>query len=468
MFLSSCQNTLDYQGIACTNDAMCGGLKCVEGFCGGTVQEKKVVVTGINGTGSEIAPTYSDTKARPEKAREATHRFRKTWVLRGQNLDQLSSVKLRSKSNPEVIYGTQDGLLLQEGSAAEREMILPKNLMAGMFVLLGVIGTTEVALAEVFVLQGEGCKVVKSKEGDVTITCGTTQSTIKKETNNNTGSGLSAEIKAYLETLRSMLKLDSVAKKATFENVNVHITNGQGKTDTKNGRGNLIVGYNENPQAINKRSGSHNVVIGSGHSYNSYAGFVAGESNHLLAASASILGGHNNVAYGESSTVAGGGKNSAQGKADCIAGGDSNSTGAKDGYQTILGGAENTTSGRGSTVAGGFNGTAWSLYSSVFGGYRNEAGSTTSPAAGHYSAVYGGTRNFAKGESSVVVGGSSNQALNITSIAVGGKSNKTRAPGSLVLGGEDNTVTSNYATLLGGKGRTLQSSNTHTCNAACP
>src|SRR5262245_29284569 len=39
--------------------------------------------------------------------------------------------------------------------------------------------------------------------------------------------------------------------------------NGLGATDTENGLGNIIVGYNEERDIHNVRTGSHNVVVGS-------------------------------------------------------------------------------------------------------------------------------------------------------------------------------------------------------------
>ena len=51
-----------------------------------------------------------------------------------------------------------------------------------------------------------------------------------------------------------------------FTGVNVHIVNGTGFTGDANGVGNLIVGYDEASETLD-RGGSHNVVIGSEHAY---------------------------------------------------------------------------------------------------------------------------------------------------------------------------------------------------------
>ena len=74
---------------------------------------------------------------------------------------------------------------------------------------------------------------------------------------------------------------------------NVHITNGEGHTDSINGLGNLIVGYDDNNAKGVDKTGSHNVVVGAGHSYSSYGGLVAGFRNTASGNYASVSGGYN-------------------------------------------------------------------------------------------------------------------------------------------------------------------------------
>lgn len=115
----------------------------------------------------------------------------------------------------------------------------------------------------------------------------------------------------------------SSAAQVVFDSVNVVVTNGTGSTNTANGLGNLIVGYNESggtPASPGDRDGSHNIVLGPSHSYSSTGGFVAGENNELVGRSSSILGGFGNVALGLQSTVAGGGNNDAAGPLSSIGG----------------------------------------------------------------------------------------------------------------------------------------------------
>jgi hypothetical protein len=59
--------------------------------------------------------------------------------------------------------------------------------------------------------------------------------------------------------------------------MNVQIVNGQGTTASANGLGNLIIGYDEGTQ---KRTGSHNLVLGEQQSFTSYAGLIGGGLQH--------------------------------------------------------------------------------------------------------------------------------------------------------------------------------------------
>ena len=58
-----------------------------------------------------------------------------------------------------------------------------------------------------------------------------------------------------------------------FSGVNVQVVNGEGKTATTNGEGNLVIGYDENPRA---QTGSHNLILGEEQEFTAYAGIDAG------------------------------------------------------------------------------------------------------------------------------------------------------------------------------------------------
>jgi len=91
-----------------------------------------------------------------------------------------------------------------------------------------------------------------------------------------------------------------------FTGMNFHIRSGSGSTDEPgSGLGNLIVGYNEDLYE-SPRTGSHNVVVGTGHGYSSWGGFVAGFGNTVSGPCASVSGGAENTAGGFASSVSGG------------------------------------------------------------------------------------------------------------------------------------------------------------------
>ena len=154
----------------------------------------------------------------------------------------------------------------------------------------------------------------------------------------------------------------------TITGVNVRIVNGLGGTQSVNGLGNLIIGYNEEAGTFNQdRIGSHNLVVGTAHNYLSYGGIVAGQNNSIEAPFACAVGGYFNV--------------------------------ARSGHATVSGGSGNVASGGSSSVSGGQNNVASADYASVSGGQDNVA------ASGHDS-VSGGSGNVASGGSSSISGGS--------------------------------------------------------------
>jgi len=174
---------------------------------------------------------------------------------------------------------------------------------------------------------------------------------------------------------------------------NLNIRNGLGATNGNpadpfskapdstfvNGKGNLIVGYNE----FADHAGSHNVVIGFGNSYHSFGGLLVGFVNRLQAAYASITGGTGNIAAGIGSAVTGGVNNQAVGA-----------------HSAVHGGQNNRATGEIASVAGGLQNTAAGVYSAVTGGTDNQAVSS-------YSAVHGGQGNRTTGAYGVLLGGGS-------------------------------------------------------------
>ena len=159
--------------------------------------------------------------------------------------------------------------------------------------------------------------------------------------------------------------------------VNLQVVNGRGNTDTKNGLGNVILGYNEldggsppfercsdgkyntGPDcvfnggvwAVNHRSGSHSLIVGKANSYASYGSLLAGQRNFANRYYASVLGGVNNTASGGGAVVSGGESNTADGRNSVVSGGHRNI--ASGVISTISGGSTNTATGTYSSVSGG-------------------------------------------------------------------------------------------------------------------
>jgi hypothetical protein len=135
------------------------------------------------------------------------------------------------------------------------------------------------------------------------------------------------------------------------ESGNLQVASGVGATDgVPNGKGNIIVGYNE-ASFGQARTGSHNVVIGKEHTYSSFSGLVVGHRNTISGSASSVTGGSFNTASGPSSSVSGGSSNVSS---------DSNAS--------ISGGSVNASSGIGSSVSGGYKNLASGDYSAVGGG----------------------------------------------------------------------------------------------------
>jgi hypothetical protein len=95
---------------------------------------------------------------------------------------------------------------------------------------------------------------------------------------------LSREEQEKLKTILPYIKLVArgVGGKPTieFSGANVQIVNGEGSTQTANGGGNLIIGYDENP---GQQTGSHDVIVGPEDGYTSYGSIIGGRDNKALA-----------------------------------------------------------------------------------------------------------------------------------------------------------------------------------------
>ncbi len=230
-------------------------------------------------------------------------------------------------------------------------------------------------------------------------------------------------LQAQIDELKSLLAgVTRNGNDINFDGVNVRIRNGLGATNGNaqdpdsttttftNGLGNLIVGYDEltdpyngNGTPASDKSGSHNIVVGHGHNYSSFGGFVAGRDNHITEQYSSISGGKNNTARGIYSSISGGLFNNTSGDFSAISGGRFNMAGGD--FSVISSGVGNTASGESSSVGGGSSNTASGGSSSISGGFANTA-------SGSFASVTGGGNNVADGGMATVSGGRNRTAPN--------------------------------------------------------
>jgi hypothetical protein len=140
---------------------------------------------------------------------------------------------------------------------------------------------------------------------------------------------LSARVSA-LESKLASVSTGTVGGRptVTFSGVNVRIVDGTGNTECSvvgfeacNGRGNLILGYNEDTGSAESRTGSHSLVIGTENDWTSHSNLVAGFANTASGRYASIVGGAFSTASGTLSAVSGGGFHSASGDQSTVIGG---------------------------------------------------------------------------------------------------------------------------------------------------
>ena len=204
-------------------------------------------------------------------------------------------------------------------------------------------------------------------------------------------SALQGQVDTLVALLANVSRPDSDTIR--FSDVNLQIVNGTGSTaGTGNGRGNLIVGYNENTVSAS-RTGSHNLVVGIDHEYTSYAGLLAGRRNRISGSSSSVMGYGNEVTanYG---SIGGGYENTVSSIYSSASGGRGNTVSAA--YASISGGRNNLVSGNYASISGGYHNVASGEYAFVGGGGGANA-LDGNIAVAHYSAILGGLNNLTRG-----------------------------------------------------------------------
>lgn len=212
----------------------------------------------------------------------------------------------------------------------------------------------------------------------------------QKATKINIAGHLQLDLEAKTIKIGDHLTVES--SRVLVSKANLQIVNGMNKTDSSNSTGNVIVGYNEENNRNVTRTGSHSIVVGTGHSYASYGGIVTGKNNSIIGAYSNVCGGEENTAESLASTVSGGQKNKVQGQWASISGGRNNS--ANGAYASVSGGSYNFADGNYTSVVGG-------------GGIEQLQGNR---CQGNYSVIVGGEGNTVSCQACVLLGG---QKLNL-------------------------------------------------------
>ena len=247
------------------------------------------------------------------------------------------------------------------------------------------------------------------------------------------------EVSIGIETI-GVVGTDATVKIA---GANLQVVSGGGSTyGTPNGLGNVIVGYNAEI-GVEQRGGSHNVVVGDGHTYGGTGGVVFGLDNWINSRSA-VLGGHGNQTYTDA-VILNGEYNTAQGAFSTASGYDNYAFGD---YSNISGGQSNQALGVYSSVTGGYTNGAGGDWSSVTGGDQ-------SVASANYSTVTGGHYNVVTGQNGSICGGRFNTVSASYASVSGGYGNDATGTDSVVSGGSNNTAAGGGSTVSGGANRSV-------------
>lgn len=178
--------------------------------------------------------------------------------------------------------------------------------------------------------------------------------------------GLSSEEQAVLKVILPHIKYipSGIGGKPTiqFTGVNVQIVDGEGKTRSVDGMGNLIIGYDEHSGG-REQTGSHNLVLGEQQEFTSWGGIVAGLENSITDQWASVVGGAFNIASNFSSSVTGGNGNTASGAESSVSAGELNVASGE--FAFIGGGGGNTASGEAASIFGGNRLTAPNAFEAI-------------------------------------------------------------------------------------------------------
>jgi len=206
--------------------------------------------------------------------------------------------------------------------------------------------------------------------------------------------------------LGDYVSVDDSAHTVLVSGANLQVVNGapsaDGYSNTTNGKGNLILGYNsQGVDTTFARTGSHCLVMGRANDYNGIYSIVQGLESSVNGNYSAAIAGYQNVIFANSSAIVGGVVNQIAGGAcyqSVIIGGESNAIGSADQDSRL------------SVVVGGrFNKVSSGYTSAIFGGSSNDIEAPTTEVVGNVwnRSIFGGgdNLNIGAGYTSIFGGG---------------------------------------------------------------
>ncbi len=250
---------------------------------------------------------------------------------------------------------TSAGDVVFEATTAEGDAV-PLNVAwadmeARMNVLQAELARTRTELDSLCELPGASAQAICRRVAAVETTTANTRAEVAAI--DPEIQSLTARVEASEATL-APVSFDPRAGAWTLTGVNLQVRNATGSTDgAGDGTGNIIVGWNEAGED-DTRSGSHNVVVGSGHAWESHSGVVSGTDHLLASAGGAALGGEGNTVTADGAVAIGGQDNVAAGLLTVTIGGVDNV--AEGELSMTAGGSGNDVNGTLSVALGGVDG----------------------------------------------------------------------------------------------------------------
>jgi len=390
-----------------------------------------VRITQIEGLGS-LEAIQSGSTSLPKKAVLAQKRFQNKWTLHGQKLDKINRLQLVSVNDPKQIFELNLDTLRRENM---RTITLPKTLIAGLFFLYTIAGVHKISLAQVFVLQGEGCKIVKDAATDaVTIQCGNTSQTLNLPQGPQGPAGQQGPkgdkgdkgMKGDKGVKGDKGATGAVGAQGTKGDKGVKGDRGdagkdgaKGAKGDKGDKGDAGPGFDTATRAF----------------VSNLKSFVSVDAKNK---NIRITGANLQIVSGSGTS---GGK--VNGTGNLIIGYNENSgKKAQSGSHNLVIGNEHGYSSH-SGIVTGFNSELKAPYAAILSGRNNIV-------SGSNSGIFGASYSLASGMTAAVCGGYANRATELRSTAVGGVFGKAVGRSSTVLGGYSNQASGLYSTVTGG------------------